>query len=185
LGYCNHQMLIVAASKVNVICSGTWMNVRSFPPAKFDTAEEEIKQKTTWYYCPQALSEYKIPFLDIARRQGVLGSLAPQFAATYAAALFSGAQPTAVGFSEPDAFRHYLDSLRQQVAAAEKSTFDETVSAHEQLLTNAEVLLEQMRRAGIVGQKRDFQEIIDVNRAALSGHKATRGPMLRHRWATL
>jgi integrase len=67
LGYCNHQMLAVASAAANSIASGTWMNVRSFPPAKFRTAyEDEIKRKTTWYYCPQAFSEYKIPTLDIA-----------------------------------------------------------------------------------------------------------------------
>src|ERR1035441_5985411 len=63
LGYCNHQMLIAAVAKTTAIASGTWMNVRSFPPAKFVTEyEEEMRQRATWYYCPQALSEYKIPF---------------------------------------------------------------------------------------------------------------------------
>ena len=58
LGYCNHQMLIAAVAKATAICSGTWMNVRSFPPEKFRaTYDEERKQKSTWYYCPQALSE--------------------------------------------------------------------------------------------------------------------------------
>lgn len=32
VGYCNHQMLVAAAAKVDAIASGTWMNVRSFPP---------------------------------------------------------------------------------------------------------------------------------------------------------
>jgi hypothetical protein len=77
LGYCNHQMLIAALAKVNAIASGTWMNVRSFPPDKFKAPyEEEIKQRATWYYCAQALSEYKIPFLDIAKRQKVLSLMA-------------------------------------------------------------------------------------------------------------
>src|SRR5690606_31835624 len=35
LGYCNHQMLIASCASVNAIASGTWMNVRSFPPDKF------------------------------------------------------------------------------------------------------------------------------------------------------
>src|SRR5207244_2041353 len=53
LGYCNHQMLTAAAAGATAIASGTWMNVRSFPPEKFRTAyEDEIKRKTTWYYCP-------------------------------------------------------------------------------------------------------------------------------------
>ena len=53
LGYCTHQMLLAGAATVNAVASGTWMNVRSFPPTKFVTADEdEIRQRTTWYYCP-------------------------------------------------------------------------------------------------------------------------------------
>ncbi len=36
LGYCTHQMLAANAAGVNAIGSGTWMNVRSFPPEKFN-----------------------------------------------------------------------------------------------------------------------------------------------------
>ena len=78
IGYCNHQMLALACVGANAIASGTWMNVRSFPPDKFRSQyDEEIKQRATWYYCPQALSEYKVPFLDIALKQGVLSEMAP------------------------------------------------------------------------------------------------------------
>jgi hypothetical protein len=35
VGYCNHQMLGLAATKADVIASGTWLNVRAFPPEKF------------------------------------------------------------------------------------------------------------------------------------------------------
>src|SRR5262249_17892737 len=130
LGYCNHQMLIAGAVKVNAIASGTWMNVRSFPPEKFQTDyDEEIKQRGTWYYCPQALSEYKTPFLDIARRMGVLNTMAPpaQFDGGYVANLFSGAQPSTVGFNEPPAFRHYLHALRMQADSMRATSFDEAV----------------------------------------------------------
>lgn len=49
LGYCNHQMLSAAAAKANPICSGTWMNVRSFPSEKFQADDEEDeKRKSTW-----------------------------------------------------------------------------------------------------------------------------------------
>ena len=77
-GYCNHQMLAANLVQANAICSGTWMNVRAFPPDKFRSSyDEEIRQRATWYYCPQALSEYKIPFLDIAQRQKLLARMAP------------------------------------------------------------------------------------------------------------
>ena len=69
LGYANHQLLAAAIVKPTAICSGTWMNVRSFPPQKFQSAfDDEIKKRAKWYYCPHTLSEYKLPFLDIAQR---------------------------------------------------------------------------------------------------------------------
>ena len=126
LGYCNHQMLAAASAGANAIASGTWMNVRSFPPEKFRTAyEDEIKRKTTWYYCPQALSEYKIPTLDIAMLQGVLQDMEPppEMGSHFADILFQGAQPSTVGFGETLAFRHYLKSLHAQVEAARRPTF--------------------------------------------------------------
>jgi hypothetical protein len=188
LGYCNHQMLAAAAAGVSAIASGTWMNVRSFPPEKFNAAyEEEIKQRTTWYYCPQALSEYKIPFLDIAQRFGVLEQMAPasDFDGEFAESLFSGAQPSSVGFTEPLAFRHYLTCLRGQVMQAAQAGFNETVAAHEELLTEAETLLSTLSAAGVRGQLRDFREIVDVNRAAVAVLERVRGAMLRRKWATL
>ena len=91
IGYCNHQMLVAASANATAICSGTWMNVRSFPPDKFRTNyDEEIKQRATWYYAPSTLSEYKLPFLDIAHRLKLLRLLQPpkELANSYSAPLF-------------------------------------------------------------------------------------------------
>lgn len=188
VGYSNHQTLLASCAKVDAICSGTWMNVRSFPPDKFRTSyDEEIKQRATWYYCPQALSEYKIPSLDLAHRQKILSQLQPAtgFENPYVSPLFSGPQPSSVGFTEQSAFRHYLHCLRLQCAAASHSTFDSAVAAHNSLLDRAELALRTLATSGILGQQRDFRRIIDVNRGALAAFVATRGPVLRHRWPTL
>jgi hypothetical protein len=186
LGYCNHQMLIGALAKANAICSGTWMNVRSFPPEKFRAAnEEDEKRKSTWFYCPQALTEYKIPALDLAQRVGLLARLAPAEAGEFAAALFGGVQPTSVGFAEPEAFRHYLHVLRAQAETAGRPTFDDTVAAHNSLLDSAEELLRELRSAGVRGQQRDFADIIEVNRAALGAIGTLRGATLRRYWTQL
>ena len=188
LGYCNHQMLIASLAKVNAIASGTWMNVRSFPPEKFKAQyEEEIKQRATWYYCAQALSEYKIPFLDIAKRQKVLPLMAPSadLDGGFVSVIFAGAQPSSVPFSEQAAFRHYLHCLRGQCASATETSFDATVANHERLLNDAEALLQRLAPSGIRGQLRDFGEIVDVNRAALELFRTLRGAVLRRRWSTL
>ena len=185
VGYCNHQMLAAAAAGATAVCSGTWMNVRSFPPDKFRSSyDEEIKQRATWCYCPQALSEYKIPFLDIAHRQSLLASMTPseQMDGGYASQLFTGPQPSTIGLSEQAAFRHYLYALRQQVLQSAQGTFDDTVTMHENLLTDAEALLGRLAAGGVRAQQRDFSQIVDVNRAALAVLSTTRGPMLRRRW---
>lgn len=188
IGYCNHQMLIASLAKVSAIASGTWMNVRSFPPEKFVIDyEEEMKQRAIWYYSPQALSEYKIPFLDIAARQGVLDRMAPapRRDGGYATALFGGAQPSSVGFNEQLAFRHYLYALHTQATDVAYSSFDEALDGQRRLLDEADELLRVLRGAGIRGQQRDFTEIVDINRAALELFATLRGPMLRHRWGSL
>lgn len=188
LGYCNQQMLIAGCAKVTAIASGTWMNVRSFPPDKFRTAyDEEIKQRAIWYYSPGALSEYKVPFLDIAHRQGVVSDLAPPAAmgSQHADRLFAGALPSSTGFTEQAAFRHFLHCLRAQATAAVADSFDETVERHDTLLNNGEDVLRTMSSVGVRGQLRDFAEIIDVNRAALELFKRTRGPTIRRAWARL
>lgn len=188
VGYCNHQLLAAAAANATAVCSGTWMNVRSFPPDKFRTVpEEEIRQRAKWYYCPQALSEYKIPYLDIAHRQKALGLMTPasELDGGYVTALFGGAQPSSVEFTEQAAFRHYLHCLRGQCAAASQAGFDETIEAHEQLLNSAETVLGKLVASGIRGQLRDFIDIVDVNRAALSLLTSTRGPLLRRKWSSM
>jgi hypothetical protein len=186
LGYCNHQMLIASLAKTTAIASGTWMNVRSFPPEKFVTDyEEEMKQRATWYYCPQALSEYKIPFLDVAHRLRLLPRMAPPQALDggYATPLFTGVQPSSVGFTEQAAFRHYLHALHEQVSKCVQTTFDGCVDDHRRLLDDAETNLNVLTASGIRGQQRDFSEIVDVNRAALELFVSLRGAMLRRHWA--
>jgi hypothetical protein len=188
LGYCNQQMLVAACAKVDAIASGTWMNVRSFPPEKFKSAlDDEVRQRATWYYCANALSEYKLPFLDIAQRFGLLDAMAPTdiTPSDEIRALFSGAQPTTIGLTEQAAFRHFLSSLNWQVDSAEEPTFDETVDRHNRTLDIAEALLARLNAARVSGQLRDFTNIVDVNRAALAVLIQDRGVMLRRRWSQL
>lgn len=188
LGYCNHQMLVAHVAGANAICSGTWMNVRSFPPEKFSKDyEEEIRRRATWYYCPQTLSEYRIPFLDVAYEQGVLDLLKPPrgLDGGYVGSLFSGVQPSSVRFSEQAAFRHYLHALRGQAQALDVSGYDAAQHVHEQALNEAESLLNTLGSNGVFGGNRNFTDSLDVNRAALAMLDKQRGPVLRRRWPVL
>jgi len=188
VGYSNHQNLLAAAAGATAIASGTWMNVRSFPPDKFRVQyEEEIRRRTTWYYAPAALSEFKIPYLDIAARQSLLADLKPDhpFPQSHTAPLFSGAQPSATGFSERDAFRHYLQCLRIQSEAATDLSFDRTLDGLQSTLDNAERVLDGLHAVGVSGQGRDFGDCIGPCRAAIGVLKTTRGPVLRREWRNL
>jgi hypothetical protein len=188
VGYCNQQMLIAACASVNAIASGTWANVRSFPPSKFSASyAEEVKRRAIWYYCPQALSEYKIPFLDIARRQGALDDMRASAGTCgrYADALFTAPRPSVAQFAEPEAFRHFLQCLHSQTASARRDTFDETVAEHERVLDEGEELVDRLHSVGVRGQNREFKETFDANRAALSVLQSSRGPMLRRYWSNL
>lgn len=187
LGYCNQQMLISQVAGANAICSGTWMNVRSFPPEKFSRAyEDEIRRRATWYYCPRALSEYKIPFLDVAFAHDVLDIMKPpsDLDGAYVDSLFSGVQPSSVRFSEQAAFRHYLYSLQGQASARNLASYDEARQAEEAALHDAEDLLDTLASNGVLGANRDFADFLDVNRAALAMLDRQRGPLLRRRWSS-
>jgi len=185
VGYSNHQSLCLAAANVDAIASGTWLNVRAFDPNKFYIPEEdEISRRTKWYYCPQALSEYKIIFLDAARRTGILDEMKSPVAlgSSFAEGLFTGAAPTAVNWSEQSAFRHYLTCLNGQAMQARKNSFDETVNQHRTLLDNAEATLKRFRSNGVLGGDREFSQILDVNRSALTILTQARGAQLRRSW---
>lgn len=185
VGYANHQLLCLAAAGVDTIASGTWLNVRAFPPEKFYAVDEDqISRRAIWYYCPHALSEYKLQFLDIAQRAGTLGAMAPHAShgSLYAAPLFAGPQPSTVNWGEQNAFRHYLTCLRAQVRDSRAVTFDATLDAHRQLLSTAETALVNFRANGVFGQDREFSNYVDVNRSALTLFERARGARMRRSW---
>lgn len=184
VGYSNHQSLCLSAANADAIASGNYLNARSFGRGKFFTQEPTPSQRATWYYCPQALSEFKIPFLDIAKRLGVLEKMrtGPEFGSPNAAPLFAGAEPSAVAWGETEAFRHYLNCLRAQCGQVNAPSFSEAKQAHEQMLDSAEHLLGELHARGIRGQDRDFADRIDVNRAALAVLEQAYGPRLRRSW---
>ena len=185
VGYCSHQLLCLAAANVDAICAGTWLNVRSFSTSRFQQPEEDsTSRRATWYYCPQALSEYKLAFLDMGSRSGILNQLMADaaFGSDYAQVLFSGAQPSSTDYSEQPSFRHYLHCLHHQCSTARRNSFTETVSSHSMLLETAENLIRTLHRCGVRGQDRDFANMIDVNKAALDALVETRGFVLERQW---
>lgn len=185
VGYSNHQTLVLAAARVDAIASGTWLNVRAFQPDKFYSPDEEkVSRRAVWYYCPQALSEYKLTYLDIAKRTGVLPSMrsAQELGSNYADALFGVATPTNVDWKEPSAFRHYLTCLHGQCVSAPAASFELALQGQRTLLNSAKGVLATLSAAGVVGQERDFKDAIDANNSALAVFEKARGPQMRQWW---
>jgi hypothetical protein len=185
VGYSNHQFLCLSTANIDAIASGSWLNVRTFTSSRFDNpAPDEQSRKSTWYYCPQSLSEYKINFLNMAQRNNILMHMAPDRSlnSDYANILFSGAQPTDTSFKEGLAFRHYLDCLYQQCKFSHRATFKDTVASQEILLNTAERFINLFHKNGVRGLNRDFYEYIDINRSALSYLEQKRGFVLEREW---
>lgn len=182
IGYSNHQQLIMACAGVNAIASGSAMGVRAFSTGRFQAPKGKVIYRGTWYYCPQALSEYSVPALDIGVRSGLKADLVPDPSTPYAAPLFSAPKPSASGWDQSAQNRHYLTALRLQAREASCASFDDTVDNHRNLLNRAGRLLDRLHQKGVRGQARDFRPVLDTNYAALTALESTQGPVLRRSW---
>lgn len=189
VGYSNQQMLLTACAGATAIASGTWMNVRSFPPEKFrHNYDEEMRQRKKWYYAPQTLSEYGIPYLDMAARQGLLDVMRPSPSQEnrFSARLLAAPQPSTGTFSEADAFLHFLSCLREQALSLTRGSFDETLAAARELLTTAEHSVVVLAEREISAQTREFgPDVVQACRSALVSLEGGLGPRLRRSWGSL
>lgn len=185
MGYGNHQLLCLTATGIDAMATGTYLNVRRFTN-KFEKVDN-IQRKSTWYYYPAALSEYKIGFLDTAYNNGILEQMKParDMDDGYVDVLFSGAMPSSTSFNETMAFKHYLNCVRKQMRFLSKPSYKETVIANEVLLENALRRIEFMERNGVYAQARSFKDMVDVNKSALQRLEINRGFQLQREWSNL
>lgn len=185
IGYSNHQGLLYALAGADGIASGTYMNTRSFMPAKFKSPkDEDIKQRSTWFYLPTAFCEYKAITLDVANQRRFLDEFKPQgdFWNNYSSMLFMGARPSTTNYKEANSFRHYLHCLRIQCNMLSGSSYSDVFSAYEFMLNNADNKIKDFRKRGISGQNRDFQPALDANRLAMCTNDADYGLRLKLDW---
>ena len=191
VGYASHQLLCLAMAKCDAIAAGNYLNVRWFKPERFITNDNnEPSRRSTWYYCPQAFSEYKLTYLDVAKREevrtgiDVLSRMAPpeSMANQYSRILFEGAMPSSTNYNEGASHRHYLHCLKVQSEFATKATYEETRDSHLALLNTASRLISGLQEEGIRGQDRDFGEIVDVIEAAVSVFNKEFGFAMSQEW---
>lgn len=185
VGYANHQILPLAMAKCDAIAAGNFLNVRWFQPEHFETTDsDDPSRRSTWYYCPQALSEFKIPFLDVAYRASFLKTMAAptQMINDYSRVLFGGAMPSSTNYGESDSFKHYLHCLRVQCESSRKSTYAETRDSQFAQLETAARILIGLHNERITGQTRDFGEICDVNEAAIQLFDKEYGFAMAREW---
>lgn len=186
-GYGNHQLLPMTLLKADAMASGTWQNVRSFTNRFVDIDEQ--KRKSTWVYYPEALSEYKLSFMDWAFNNGYLMSMKSKdkdFLDESINKIFqSSVPPSATGFSETDAFKHYLCCLKHQIYLLNKQSYKEAFDSYEMLLTTAEREIERLEKGGVFAQARSFKNFIDVNRAAITQLDKNHGFALGMSWKSM
>jgi hypothetical protein len=188
IGYSTHQLLLLALAKVDAICAGTWIKTRMFPLGDFDDSDDQEKgRRSTWYYCPQALTEYQIGFLDIAHKVGILDRLktSEAFNSFYADILFSGAQPSTVKFTEHEAFQHYLHCLSIQCSDVSRKTYDETIKYLRMSFEAALEITSLCRSHGVRGKHRDFSNIAEINISLLDAFDSLRGMIYKHKWNSI
>ena len=188
IGYANQQMLVAACASATAIASGSHKMKRQFSSSMMMVNDsDDIRRQATWYYCPQAYSEFKIPRLDSASLQKVLDSLRhpEELGVCHADILFAGAQPSAVGFKHKLSFKHYLSCLHAQSLALRKATFDNTVQAYRDSLDAAETLLGDLQAKRIRAEERSFLPAVDPTHVGINLLVEDRGAMLRRAWPKL
>ena len=188
IGYANHQTLVASILKVDGIASGTYMNTRSFSPEKFQSySDDDTKRKSTWYYLPEAMSEYKAMMLDVAKQRGFLEEFAPQgdLKNPYSSVLFSGAMPSSTSYKETESFMHYLTCLKKQCDILTHASFQDAFNTYDFMLNIAEKKIKILKQKGMRGQNRDFEPGIDANRIAMFAINEDYGFKLRMEWDTM
>lgn len=184
VGYSSHQMLLLSCANVDAIASGTFLNVRNFSTDKFDESDPDSQsRRATWFYCPQALSEYRKRTLDIAHRKKHMNLLKPFGKTTeYTKVLFQGVTASSTEYKDTLSFKHYLDTLKKQCLLAKKDTFENTTIYHNEMADNAYKFIKELKEKGIRENNRSFLKIYDSYKETIFTLKKQRGSLLKRNW---
>lgn len=177
MGYANQQALLFASVGVGSIASGNFRNVRSFNPEIFDVQEEDDRQRATWYYDAGTLSEFRIQALQLAYRRGLRELFGPS--CPYCQNLLSAAEPTSVGWTERDAFRHFLYEMSRQWLSVDSVAPNRRLAIVRELLASTQLQLQALTERGVVPGERSFQPCFEPCSAALEALRFDRAMSLQ------
>lgn len=172
LGYANQQSLIFGAAGVTSFATGNFRNVRSFNPDTFDVQEQSERQRATWYYDGNMLSEFRPQTLGLAYQRGLSGRFGP--ITEFSRSLLEASNPAIVPWGEPLAFRHYLTVINRQWSEVLNVPESQRVKYVIGLIEHVGEQLAQLERDGIRLGDRSFKQVVEPTLNALTSFKADR-----------
>ena len=186
--FANHQALAASVCHIDAIASGNYMNTRQFVPKRFRSKTDDLElRKSTWYFDPNALTEYKANLLDIAYQRGFLNRFMPigDFSNPYGGVLFAGAIPSSTSYNETYSFMHYLHCLHVLCQSVSLDSFETTRAQLDFLIDSAESEISFLRTKGFQSQNRNFGAGIEAIRIAIAAIEEDYGFRLEFDWSSL
>lgn len=182
-GFASHQMLLLSLSKCDQMFSGNFLNVRRFDTSTFESSDDNgPSQRSTWYYAPQVLSEFKVSTLDLAHQIGAKDVLRPPYDDGYAEMLFGDAYPSNTAYKEGNSFKHYLYSLHEQCESLTKDSYKETFDTYQLWLQTAESIIDGLRANGIYDKDRNYANAFPASYQAVAAFNSQLGFQMKQEW---
>ncbi|MDN4080086.1 hypothetical protein QYF52_19255 [Paenibacillus polymyxa] len=172
LGYANQQSLIFGSAGVTGFATGNFRNVRSFHPDTFDVQEQSDRQRATWYYDGNTLSEFRPQTLGLAYQRGLSDRFGP--ITEFSRSLLEAANPAIVPWGEPLAFRHYLTVINRQWSEIQNTPEVERLSLVIGMINQVAHQLNELEKDGVRLGDRSFKSVVDATLNALLSFKRDR-----------
>lgn len=184
VGYASHQLLPLASVAVDAMATGKNRSTRIFWMDSFRKKEEGdlgFAHPKPSYYCPNALTEFSLKYLDLASKGDVLELMKPQgfLVSPAVERLLSSKSPLSCQYTLQDGYLNYYNLLAQQCKMASKGdSFKTRIEWQNTLINSTDELLTILHKNQVRGLLKDFAKFVGVARSALQALEETRGDNL-------